>query len=54
MIGRKLIEDQIKEINKVKSEFGGYKAEMDKSMIKTEAELIECRTQLNEVSDEKD
>lgn len=54
MIGRKLIEDQIKEINKVKSEFGGYKTEMDKSLIKTEAELIECRTQLNAVSDEKD
>ncbi len=54
MIGRKLMEDQIKEINKVKSEFGKYKAEMLASIATTEKEFQECKKLLNEVSEEKD
>ena len=36
MIGQKLVEDQIEEINNVKVEFGRYKTEMDDTSKKTE------------------
>ena len=39
MIGQKLLEDQIKEINNVKEEFGRYKADMDEASKKTEEKL---------------
>ena len=54
MIGQKLVEDQVHEINSVKAEFGKYKLEMDETSKKNEQKLGEMQRLYEEVSDEKE